>query len=169
VLLCSSVSKTLDPGLRLGWIIPGRYLKQVQHLKLVSSMASATLPQLALAEYLERGGYDRHLRELRSGYRRNRDRLLDLVGSCFPSGIRITHPQGGFLAWLELPEALDSMRLYQRAMAAGITIAPGALFSPSGKYRNFLRLNYAQPWNEGREAALATLGRLCQQMSDESL
>ncbi len=171
VLLCSSVSKTLDAGLRIGWLAAGRYQERVEHLKLVSSMATATLPQMALAEYLESGGYDRHLREARALYRRNRERCLDLIGEHFPDGTLATHPGGGFLTWIQLPDGSDSMALHRAAMAVGISVAPGPLFSPTRKYRSFLRINYGQPWDRTSEAALARLGRLAREAAagiDES-
>ena len=160
VLLCSSISKTLDPGLRIGWVLPGRYRKQVQHLKLVTSMATATLPQLAVAAYLEHGGYDKHLRTVRSNYRRNRDLCMEAIARNFPAETRATHPEGGFLSWVELPAQCDSLSLYRQAMAQNITIAPGPLFSPTQKYRNFIRLNYGQAWDKRTELALCTLGEL---------
>lgn len=160
VLLCSSISKTLDPGLRIGWVLPGRYRRQVQHLKLVTSMATATLPQIAVADYLEHGGYDKHLRTVRSAYRRNRDLCMEAISRYFPAETRATHPEGGFLSWVELPGQCDSLALYRQAMAQDITIAPGPLFSPTQKYRNFVRLNYGQVWDGRTEQALRTLGAL---------
>ncbi len=160
VLLCSSVSKTIAPGLRVGWTVPGRWVAQVNYLKLVSSMASATLPQLAVADYLAGGGFDRHLRAARVTYRQARDRLLDLVAEHFPPETRVTRPAGGFVAWIELPRGADSVALYRRALAEGISIAPGPLFSAREKYRNFVRLNFARGWDERTVAAIARLGRL---------
>jgi DNA-binding transcriptional MocR family regulator len=161
VLLCSSVSKSIAPGLRVGWAVPGRWLKEVNYLKLVTSMASATLPQIAVAEYLAHGGYDRHLRAARVVYRQSRDRLIDLVGKHFPKDTRVTRPGGGFVAWLELP-GIDAMSLYRRALGDGISIAPGPLFSARERYRHFIRLNFAQGWDGRTEDALTRLGRLAQ-------
>jgi DNA-binding transcriptional MocR family regulator len=160
VLLCSSVSKSIAPGLRVGWAVPGRWLREVNYLKLVSSMASATLPQLAVASYLAHGGYDRHLRAARVLYRRSRDGLIDLVGKHFPRETRVTRPSGGFVAWLELPKSVDAMALYRRALAEGISIAPGPLFSAREKYRHFVRLNFAQGWDERSVGAMTRLGHL---------
>jgi DNA-binding transcriptional MocR family regulator len=160
VLLCSSVSKSIAPGLRIGWAVPGRWVREVNSLKLVSSMASATLPQIAVAEYLAHGGFDRHLRSARALYRQSRDRMIDLVGKHFPRETRITRPGGGFVAWLELPKSVDAVALYHRALAEGISIAPGPLFSAREKYRHFIRLNFAQGWDERTTAALARIGRL---------
>jgi DNA-binding transcriptional MocR family regulator len=160
VLLCSSVSKSIAPGLRVGWAVPGRWVREVNSLKLVSSMASATLPQIAVAEYLAHGGFDRHIRGARVLYRQSRDRLIDLVGKHFPRETRVTRPGGGFVAWLELPKTVDAVALYHRALAEGISIAPGPLFSAREKYRHFIRLNFAQGWDERTTAALARVGRL---------
>ncbi len=160
VLLCSSVSKSIAPGLRVGWAVPGRWVTEVNYLKLVSSMASATLPQIAVAEYLAHGGYDCHLRSARGIYRQSRDRLVDLVGKHFPQGTRVTRPAGGFVAWLELPRSVDAVALYRRALAEGISIAPGPLFSAREKYRNFVRLNFAQGWDERTVGAMTRLARL---------
>jgi DNA-binding transcriptional MocR family regulator len=160
VLLCSSVSKSIAPGLRVGWAAPGRFAAQVSHLKLVSSMSSATLPQLAVAEYLAHGGFDKHLRAARSFYRQARDRLLFLVAKNFPPGTRVTRPAGGFVAWVELPRGADAVAIYHRALSEGISVAPGTLFSAREKYRSFLRINFAGGWNQRTVSALARVGRL---------
>jgi len=160
VLLCSSVSKSIAPGLRIGWAVPGRWVGAVNSLKLVSSMASATLPQIAVAEYLAHGGFDRHIRSARVLYRQSRDGLIDLVGKHFPRDTRVTRPGGGFVSWLELPKTVDAVALYHRALAEGISIAPGPLFSAREKYRHFIRLNFAQGWDERTTTAMVRLGRL---------
>jgi DNA-binding transcriptional MocR family regulator len=160
VLLCSSLSKTLDPGLRIGWALPGRFVDKVIHLKLVNSMASATLPAFAAAAYLESGGHDRHLRAIRKVYRERRDRFLELAQRLLPEGSRITSPEGGFIAWVELPPGSDAMALYHQAMQRGVSIAPGPLFSPSGKYRQFIRLNFGQVGFEAMGKGLTILGGL---------
>jgi DNA-binding transcriptional MocR family regulator len=160
VLLCSSVSKSIAPGLRVGWAVPGRFREPVNMLKLVTNMASATLPQLVVAEYLAHGGFDRHLRAARASYASARDRLVDLVGKHFPKETRVSRPAGGFVAWLELPKSTDSVALYRRALAEGISIAPGPLFSAREKYGHFVRINFAQGWDGKTIAAFAALGRL---------
>ncbi|MGA3119443.1 MAG: PLP-dependent aminotransferase family protein [Polyangiaceae bacterium] len=160
VLLCSSVSKSIAPGLRVGWAVPGRWIDEVSSLKLVSTMACATLPQIAVAQYLASGGHDRHLRSAKAAYRQSRDRLIELVAKHFPRDTRVTRPAGGFVAWLELPKNVDAVALYRRALAEGISIAPGPLFSAREKYRNFIRLNFAQGWDDRTLGAITRLGRL---------
>ena len=160
VLLCSSVSKTIAPGLRVGWAAPGRWAARVNHLKLVTSMASATLSQAAVAEYFASDSYDRHLRVARTHYRRSRDRLIELVARHFPPGTRVTRPSGGFVSWLELPGDIDAVALYRRALAQRTSVAPGPLFSARKKYRNCIRVNFAQGWAPREVSGLALVGRL---------
>lgn len=160
VILCGSVSKTVSPGLRVGWALAGRWQEAVEYLKYDANLATATLPQLAVAELLSGSGYDRHLRRVRSEYARLTERTLDAIDRRFPAGTRVTRPGGGFVLWLELPSQVDTMALYQQALGHGITVAPGPLFSASPKYANCIRLTCAQPWSERIEAALTTLGRL---------
>ncbi len=160
VLYCSSFSKTLSPGLRLGWVVPGKYRKQMEYQKYITSLAAPTLPQLAIADFLQRGGYDRYLRQVRGQYARQVARITRAVGRYFPEGTRVTQPAGGFVIWVELPENTDAMAIFHRALAKGISIAPGPIFSAARKYTNFIRINCAQPWDEQLEAAIALLGRL---------
>lgn len=160
VLLCSSVSKTLDPGMRIGWIIPGAHLEKVQHLQFVSNVAVSRLPQLATAEVIRRGSYDRHLRLVREAYRQRRDQLFDLIDAYFPEDTRVSKPQGGFVLWVQLPREVDSTQLYDEAREVGISIAPGDIFSLDDKYHSSMRLTYAEPWTDKRIAAIKTLGKL---------
>ncbi|MCH4563142.1 PLP-dependent aminotransferase family protein [Halomonas sp. EGI 63088] len=160
VLLCSSFSKTLVPGLRVGWIAPGRYRDQVLHMKYVSTGASATLPQLAVAEFIAHGHYERHLREMVRQYQRQRDIMLGWVARDFPQGTGVSYPQGGFLLWLELPGEVDCVRLNARLAEERLHIAPGSLFSASGKYRHCLRLNYAAALTGAVEAAVKRVGEI---------
>jgi DNA-binding transcriptional MocR family regulator len=163
VLLCSSFSKTLAPGYRVGWIAAGRYQGEIERLKSVLTVADATPPQLAIAEFLANGGYDHHLRSLRRIHARQITLMAQAVGRHFPPGTRVTCPAGGFVLWVEFPPWVDSLVLYEQALAAGITIAPGPVFSAKQKYRNCIRLN-AGYWSDRIERAIETLGRLAAAM-----
>jgi len=164
VLLCSSFSKTLAPGLRVGWVAPGRYGEQVLHMKYVGTAACASLPQLAVADFVAQGHYERHLRRMRAQYQHGRDQMIAWVERYFPAGTRISYPQGGFLLWVELPGDADSVRLNERLLDQGIRIGPGVLFSASGKYRNCMRLNYSEKPNERVESAIQRIGEECTRM-----
>ena len=160
VIYCSSFSKTLSPGLRVGWILPGRHQPRVEYLKYVLNLATPTVSQLALAELLRGGGYERHLRAVRGDYARAVGRMIEAVTRHFPPGTRITQPAGGFVIWVELAPHVDSLELARRARSEGISIAPGPIFSAAQKYRNFVRISCACPWNGRIEAALARLAQL---------
>jgi len=160
VLLCSSFSKTIAPGYRVGWTAPGRFKAQVEHLKSMNTIATATLPQMAVARFLESGGYDRHLRKLRKALATQVQRVTLAVRQYFPEGTRITRPTGGFVLWVELPKSVDSLELYRKALEKKISIAPGPIFSAKQKYQNFIRLSCGQAWSDSLEQALKTLGRL---------
>ncbi|MFI0473767.1 PLP-dependent aminotransferase family protein [Halomonas sp. HMF6819] len=167
VLLCSGFSKTLCPGLRVGWLAPGRYRDQALHMKYVSTGASATLPQLAVAAFIAKGHFDRHLRSIIRQYQRQRDVMIDWVQRYFPAGTGISYPQGGFLLWVELPAAVDCVRLNECLVEHHLHVAPGSLFSASGKFRQCLRLNYAFTLTPAIEAAVRTVGALAKVMVDE--
>lgn len=160
VLYCSSFSKTLAPGLRVGWIAPGRYYGQVEYLKYVANLATPSAEQIAVASLLEKGSYDRHLREIRGAYARSVARMLQMLETHFPEGTRVSRPTGGFVIWVQLPQGTDSMALYKKAIAEGISVAPGPAFSVSGKYRDCLRLSTALPWSLELERATVRLGQL---------
>jgi DNA-binding transcriptional MocR family regulator len=160
VLLCDSFSKTLAPGYRVGWTAPGRYQAQVEHLKFVSSIATATLPQMAIADFLANGGYDHHLRKVRRLYAQKVQQMTQAITKYFPEATRVTRPAGGHVLWVELPPHINSLELYRRALAAKISIAPGPIFSAKQKYQNFIRLNCGNPWSEVIENALIKLGQL---------
>lgn len=158
VLLCSSFSKTLAPGLRIGWVAPGRYLERVLHMKYIGTGSTATQPQLAIADFIEAGHYQPHLRRMRNQYQRSRDQMIDWVTRYFPEGTRVSRPQGSFLLWVELPEHFDTLKLNRVLLEQGVQIAMGSIFSASGKYRNCLRMNYAALPTPAIEAAVRKVG-----------
>jgi len=160
VLYCSSFSKTLSPGLRVGWIAPGAYREKIEYLKYVTNLATPTAPQLAVSELLRGGAYERHLRKARGEYARAIERMIEGVGRHFPEGTRVTRPQGGFVVWIELSSGVDTFELTHRLLERQISIAPGPIFSASQKYRNFLRLSCATEWSHRIERALATIARM---------
>jgi len=159
VLLCSSFSKTLAPGLRVGWIAPGRYFDKVLRMKYTSSGPTAPLPQIAIAEFIQKGQYPVHLRRMRRQYQRQRDVMTEWVRRYFPKETRISQPQGGFTLWIELPEAFDTHALDGMLRENGIVIAHGNIFSATGKYRNCMRLSHASVFNSRTEWAVQKIGK----------
>lgn len=167
VLLCSSFSKTLAPGLRVGWVAPGRYLERVLHMKYISTGSTATQPQLAIASFLKEGHFEPHLRRMRGQYQRARDLMIDWVTRYFPAGTRCSRPQGGFMLWVELPDGFDTLRLNRRLLEQNVQIAVGSIFSASGKYRNCLRMNFASMPTPQIEAAVKSVGLAASELLQE--
>lgn len=163
VLLCSSLSKSVSPILRIGWVAAGRFREQIAHLKLLNSICVDPISQLAVAEFFSGGALDRHLRQVRMTYRQRRDQVVELVRAHFPPGTRMSYPQGGYFAWLDLPRPVDTLALYDQAIAEGIVISPGPLFSATGKYTNAMRINFARELTQDAERAFRRLASLVTQ------
>jgi DNA-binding transcriptional MocR family regulator len=162
VLLCSSFSKVLAPGFRVGWIEAGRFRDVVRRLKFINTLGSPSLPQLTIAEFIESGGYDRYLRGLRETLSRQVQLYSQAINRHFPEGTKISRPAGGYILWVELPKRIDSLKLYRAAVAQKISIVPGMIFSPSGQFRHHIRISCGHPLDESIERALITLGKLCE-------
>jgi DNA-binding transcriptional MocR family regulator len=156
----SSFSKCLAPGFRVGWVAAGRYADAIRRQKLSFSLATPVALQHALADYLKQGGYDRHLRTLRATLGAQMATLISDVEAHFPAGTRMAEPEGGYFLWLELPEGCDTLALHREALARGISIAPGPIFSAQREFRNFVRLNFGHPDTEARREAVRMLGDL---------
>jgi DNA-binding transcriptional MocR family regulator len=165
VLLCSSFSKTLSPGYRIGWMLAGRFRAEVERLKLFTSVAAPSLQQLVVAEFLESGSYDRHLRRLRATLACQAENMRQAVAEYFPAGTRISRPAGGHMLWIELSGKLDALKLHRAALTERISISPGALFSATGRYKNYIRINCGHVWTKNHDRALMTLGRLCERQA----
>ena len=165
VLLCGSFSKSLAPGYRVGYIAGGRWHDRLLRLKKTSSMAGALLPALAISEFLRNGGYDRYLRGLRTKYCQQVAQMREAITETFPEGIGLSRPLGGFVLWCELPAKVDSVELFRQARNAGISIAPGPLFSAEGGHKNFIRLNCGHPWSPQIERSIGILGHLVKRLA----
>ena len=168
VILCSSFSKTLAPGARVGWVCGGRFSSLLRLKKFASSGASPAILHEALAEILGCGGYERHLMKLRSTYARYVGHVSAAVARSFPPGTRMTQPAGGFVIWVELPRGADTLALLPQALRAGVNFAPGPLFSPIGGFKNFLRLNCGRRWTPELDAAVARLGELARDQGESA-
>jgi DNA-binding transcriptional MocR family regulator len=160
VLLCSSFSKSLAPGHRIGWTLPGRFKEKVIKLKRMHTVATNTLSQSAIAHFLENGRYELHLRHLRKALHTQSLRYVHAISDYFPEDTRMTRPQGGFVLWIELNKKVDTYKLHKRALKQNIGIAPGQIFSSQARFENCFRLSYGEPWSERIEQGIRTLGKL---------
>jgi DNA-binding transcriptional MocR family regulator len=159
-IYCSSFSKSLAPGYRIGWIVPGAFAQQVIDRKLAHSLCGPVLPQVALADFLASGAYDAHLRRLRRLLEENLQRLTRTIEASFPAETRVSRPAGGFALWVELPRGFDSRTLFDTALENGICFAPGDVFSATRRFRNCLRLSAGSTWCERIEQGVLRLGEL---------
>jgi DNA-binding transcriptional MocR family regulator len=157
---CGSFSKCLAPGYRVGWVAGGRYAEQIRRLKLMTTISPSVPAQAAIAEYLQHGGYDRHLRSLRHALESQQASMLASAARHFPADTRVTRPAGGYFLWFEFAPQVDSLQLFKQALAEGISLAPGPIFSATRGFGHCARLNSGHPWDAASEAAMAVLGRL---------
>lgn len=164
VLHCNSFSKDLMPDLRIGWVLAGKYREKVKRLKFNNSLAGSQLMQHALTQYLKGSGYERHLRKLRNSLRKQAADMSQSVARHFPTETRISSPKGGLTLWVELPDNVDSLKLFRLAEKENISILPGTLCSGTGQYDHYIRLCYGHPWNDRMEKGMATLGGLIQSL-----
>jgi DNA-binding transcriptional MocR family regulator len=160
VMHCGSFSKSLAPGYRVGWCLPGRLRQAVERAKLTTSIATSVPAQEGIAEYLRQGGYDRHLRRLRRTFAANQARFRAAIEAHFPRATRVLEPEGGYFLWVELPPRCDAMALHARAVREGISLAPGPMFTATRAFGHAVRLNCGHPWDERMAKALARVGRL---------
>lgn len=165
VLHCSSFSKCLAPGFRIGWVAPGRFAERVQQRQFSNTIAPSVPAQLAILEYLKHGGYERHLRQLRRALADQQASMQEAIRRYFPKSTRVTRPSGGYFLWLELPKGVDSLALYQRAMDANISVSPGPMFAAQRGFENCLRLNYGHPWSNPAEQAMRKLARFTEELA----
>ena len=161
VLYCSSVSKTLAPGWRIGWIAPGRFQEQVLKARLAADWAGVPLLEAALSEVLGSGDYDRHLRRLKPRMQAAVQAIMARVESSFPAGTRVSTPSQGFLLWVQLPPQINAIEVYRHALALGIGVSPGQLFTPQADLPNYLRLNCANDTTPRLLGAVGQIGEIC--------
>jgi DNA-binding transcriptional MocR family regulator len=164
VLHCTSFSKSLAPGYRIGWTIPGKFKERVLRLKRMHTVSTNTLTQAAVADFLSNGRFELHLRHLRKALYTQSLRYIQAVSDYFPDDTCITRPQGGFTLWIEMNKKINAFKLHKRALKHNIGIAPGQIFSSQGRFENCFRLSYSQPWNDKIGQGLQTLGRLMKDM-----
>ncbi|HSO18598.1 MAG TPA: PLP-dependent aminotransferase family protein, partial [Desulfosarcina sp.] len=164
VLHCASFSKTLSPGLRVGWTLPGRFADRVMRLKMNSTIASPTLNQQVVAQFLKSGAYDRHLRSLRTALKNQIGNTALAIARHFPKGTRITSPQGGLTLWVELDGRVDGVKVFQEARRRKISIFPGIICSTTGRYRNYIRISCGYPWTDAVERGIVALADIVKRL-----
>ncbi|MBL0359109.1 MAG: PLP-dependent aminotransferase family protein [Chitinophagaceae bacterium] len=164
VMYCSSLSKSLAPGYRIGWTIPGKSFELVKQIKRVQNISSPSLTQAAMAHYLKNGRYEYHLKNLRKALHTQSLRYMQSIIAYFPADTKISRPAGGFTFWIELNKKVDSFKLRTEAMKHKISIVPGKIFSASIDYSNYIRISFGKPWSDDVDYGLMMLGKLIKKM-----
>jgi DNA-binding transcriptional MocR family regulator len=164
VMLCSSVSKSLAPGYRVGWCIPGRFKDQIINIKMMHTISSATPTQAAIGHFFETGRYDLHMRNLRRALYTQCLRYTQAIATWFPANTKISRPQGGYALWIELDKSINAFELYQAAIEQNISIAPGQIFSTDARFTNFLRISFGIPYDDVVEKSFRVLGELIKKL-----
>ncbi len=164
VMVCGSFAKTLSPGLRLGWVDGGRWRQTIAIHKRLQGAATNAVLEEALADLLTQGTYEAHLRRLTSQMALRRHEARHLIAHHFPVGTRVSNPPASDTLWLELNPAMDTMALFHRCAAEGITFGPGQLFTATDRYRNCMRLSFSGPWDTQAQAALVRIGEVAREM-----
>lgn len=160
VMYCSSFSKSLSPGYRIGWVMPGKYFDAVKQLKRIQNISSPTLTQAAIAHYLKHGRYEFHLKNLRKALHTQSLRYVQAIIKYFPADTKVSRPHGGFILWLELNKKVNAFKLRTEAMKHQISIVPGKIFSAGNNYANCIRISFGKPWNDDVDYSLMMLGKL---------
>ncbi|SDH40640.1 aminotransferase-like domain-containing protein [Chitinophaga filiformis] len=164
VLLCSSFSKTLAPGYRVGWVAPGKYKEQILTLKLAHAISSSTITQEAVANFLKSGRYDIHLRKMRLTLQQNYTHYINAITGYFPEDTKISRPQGGLALWVEFNKKVNTSELFEAAMKQKISIAPGRMFTLQNQFENSMRLSLGLLLSEEVRQKLKLLGKLVMSM-----
>lgn len=160
VIQCGSFSKSLAPGYRIGWTIPGKFKERVIRVKRMNNVSTNTLAQSAIAHFLANGRYELHLRHLRKALHTNCMRYTQAITNYFPEETRITRPQGGFALWLEFNKKFDGYKIHKQALKLNIGIAPGQIFSSKGQFSNCFRISFGLPYVDKVDNGLRQLGDL---------
>lgn len=160
VLYCSSFSKTLAAGYRIGYCLPGRFKDALVRQKRIENVSTSTLPQAALLHFLNKGRFDYHLRKLRNALHTQALRYAQCIQESFPEGTHFCHPAGGIVLWVALPPHCNGYELFRIAKDQQISIAPGQIFSINGGFENYIRLSFSEPFDSKIEKAIRKLGEL---------
>ena len=164
VMHCSSLSKSLSPGYRIGWVIPGKFLEQVKQIKRIHNISSPTLTQAAMAHYLQHGRYEYHLKNMRKALHIQCLRFVQAIIDYFPEDTKVSRPHGGFILWVELNKKVNTFKLRIEAMKHHISIVPGKIFSASSNYNNCIRISFGKPWDDDADYGLMMLGKIIKKM-----
>ena len=160
-LYCGSFSKTLAPGLRVGWVCGAEeVISQMVLLKQAADLHSSTINQMAIAT-VAAAQFDSHVEKIKTAYRARRDRMLEALAEHMPAGVTWTRPEGGMFIWLELPKSVNCAELLAQSLKSErVAFVPGHAFFADGTGTNTMRLSFSRTDEASIEEGIARLGRL---------
>ena len=160
VIYCSSFSKTLSPGLRIGWMMGGKHHRRCRKLKITQNLGGSPVLQAAMADFLQNGRYVNHVKKFQKSISRQALEMKILLSGYFPEDTAISNPYGGFFFWLEINREIDTIKLFRKALDHKISIAPGEVFGNGGRFRNCLRISFSFPVTDRIRDGVRTLGSM---------
>ncbi len=164
VIHCSSLSKSLAPGYRIGWALPGKFLEEVKFIKRMNNISQPTLTQAAVAHFIQHGRYEYHLKNLRKALHTQSLRYMQSIIEHLPDDTKVSRPQGGMVLWVELNKKINAFKLRTEAIKHHISIVPGKIFSAGSHYQNFIRISFGQPWSDDLDYGMMILGKIIRKM-----
>ncbi|NVD06850.1 PLP-dependent aminotransferase family protein [Vibrio sp. JPW-9-11-11] len=162
VLLCGSLSKSLCPGYRIGWVVNRRLSAQLQKQQMLSTLSASAPIQQGVAHYLQHESFDNHLRKLRKTLALRRCAMLELLDEHLPEHSQVHVSEGGYFVWVEFAKHVDCHSIYLSLLEEGISVADGGLFGPSSQFNHCLRINVSFAIDSAIEQAVAKIGQLAQ-------
>jgi DNA-binding transcriptional MocR family regulator len=164
IFYCSSFSKTLASGLRVGFVVHRSAHESLARAKLSSTIASPPFNQAVIARFLAGGTYERHLRHLREALRQQMASATLAIARYFPARIEVTAPQGGYALWVRLPSEVDALSVYERARRDGIALLPGHVCAIEPRFASYIRLSCGHPWSDRLERGIARIGTIVRRL-----
>lgn len=164
VIFLGTFSKTMCPGLRLGWVCADEeVLNKYILVKQGADLQASTISQMEMAKFLEEYSIEEHIDTIKEVYGRRRDLMLKTMEAEFPEGVTFTRPEGGLFTWVEMPEHINARELAVKALAKNVAFVPGGSFFPNGGNENTLRLNYS---NMDEERIVIGITRLAEAIKE---
>ena len=162
VIYLGTLSKTLSPGLRVGWVCaPEEVIDQLVMGKQGADLHSSSFDQALVYEMVKDGFMDEHIQVIQKVYRERRDVMLAALKRYFPVECSWTHPEGGLFLWARVPEWIDTGEMLREAVAAKVAYVPGfAFFADAARGSNTMRLNFSNAQPDQIEAGIQRLGDL---------
>lgn len=161
VVYLGSFSKILSPGMRVAWMCADpKVAAMAEALKETNDLQSPEITQMIVAYYMKMFDLEAHIKGIQEVYKHRADLMIEMIEEHFPKEIKYTRPEGGMFLWLELPEGLDSDKILDDAIAAGVAYIPGESFFAHEGVKNTVRMNFTLVTDEQIREGIKILGEV---------